>query len=132
MACRRVVLASSAFLIVAGVMPATGDDWRLYQSHNHIAFLEAAPEIDDGYKGPIITGARAEIRSLDATLQPPRWRWAVQCCYSRKPLDWVSQKSCVRSCLRLCTLRANDAFHPYFVSPAVQFSSKNFRNLYSA
>jgi len=102
MARRRVVLASTAFLIGAGVLPATaGDDWHLYQSHgplwhathraiyeseNRIAFLEAAPEIDDGYKGPIITGARAGIRRLDATLQPPRWRWAVQCCYSRKPI----------------------------------------------
>ena len=102
MACRRVVIASSVFLVGAGVLPATaGDDWHLYQSHgrlwhathraiyeseNRIAFLEAAPEIDDGYKGPIITSARAEIRGLDATLQPPRWRWAVQCCYSRKPI----------------------------------------------
>ena len=72
------------FPTALGVMPATaGDDWRLYQSHgrlwhathraiyaleNHIAFLEAAPAIDDGYKGPIITRARAEIRGLDATL----------------------------------------------------------------
>jgi hypothetical protein len=102
MACRRVVLASSALLIGAGVLPATaGDDWHLYQSHgrlwhathraiyeleNRIAFLEADPESDDDYKGPVITGARAQIRGLNATLQPPRWRGAVPCCYSRKPI----------------------------------------------
>ena len=51
-----------------------------------IAFLEADPQTDDGYKAPIITKARAEIRRLQATLGPPQWRWTTPCCYSRKPI----------------------------------------------
>jgi hypothetical protein len=54
----------------------------IYDLEKRIAFLEADPEIDD----LIITGARADIRRLNATLHPPRWRWAVPCCYSRKPI----------------------------------------------
>ena len=100
MASRRVVLLSSAFLVAGGVLPAAaGDDLHLHLSHgrpwyaahlaiyeleSRIAFLEADPERIDDYQRPIITGARAEIRGLNATLQPPRWRWAVPCCYSRR------------------------------------------------
>ena len=66
----RIVLSSTAFLVAVGVLPAAaGDYWHLYRHHgshwhavhrgiyeleNRIAFLEADPQIDDGYKGPII------------------------------------------------------------------------------
>jgi hypothetical protein len=68
-----------------------GSHWRathgaIYAAENRIAFLEANPEIDDGDKGPIITGARADILRLRATLHPARWRWASPCCYSRRPI----------------------------------------------
>jgi hypothetical protein len=53
---------------------------------NRIAFLEADPEIDDGYKAPIIGNAWADILRLGATLRPARWRWAVPCCYARRPI----------------------------------------------
>ena len=44
-----------------------GPQWHavhsgIYGLNNRIAFLEANPEIDDGYKAPIITGKRADIR----------------------------------------------------------------------
>jgi hypothetical protein len=65
--------------------------WRaahtaIYELENRIAFLEADPEVDDGYKAPIIVRARADILGLRATLHPARWRWAVPCCYSRRPI----------------------------------------------
>jgi hypothetical protein len=65
-------------------------DWlatrhAIYELENMIAFLEADPQTDDGYKAPIITRARAEIRRLQAALGPPQWRWTTPCCYSRKP-----------------------------------------------
>ena len=49
------------------------DHWRatraaIYELENRIAFLEADPEIDDGYKAPIIVRARADICGLRATL----------------------------------------------------------------
>jgi hypothetical protein len=102
MTSRRVVLLSSALLLAPGALPAmAGDYWQLYRHHdrqwhtlhrsiyeleNRVALLEANPEIDDAYKGPLISGARADIRGLNANLDPPRWRWAVPCCYSRKPV----------------------------------------------
>jgi len=78
-----------------------GPHWRaihgaIYEQENRIAFLEADPEIDDGYKAPIITGARHDVRWLRAKLPPAhghygRWaspygRWASPCCYSRRPI----------------------------------------------
>jgi hypothetical protein len=107
---RRLFFACAALLLASGVSPATagepwldgpwhhgywhhghGPHWRaihgaIYESDNRIAFLEADPEIDDGYKGPIITGARADIVRLRATLHPAHWRWASPCCYSRRPI----------------------------------------------
>ncbi len=68
-----------------------GGHWRathaaIYALENRIAFLEADPEIDDGYKAPIIGKARADILELRATLRPAHWRWASPCCYSRRPI----------------------------------------------
>ncbi len=50
-------------------------DWlathhAIYELENLIAFLEADPQTDDGYKAPIITKARAEIRRLQASARP--------------------------------------------------------------
>lgn len=102
MTSHRVLFLSSALLLAAGALPATaGEYWQLYRHHDRhwhtvhrsiyglehrIAVLEANPEIDDADKGPLISGARADIRGLNAKLDPPRWRWAAPCCYSRKPV----------------------------------------------
>lgn len=53
---------------------------------NLIARLEANPDIDDGYKGPIITKARAKILKLRAELGLQHPVWPTPCCYSRKPI----------------------------------------------
>jgi hypothetical protein len=98
----RMVLLSSALLLAPGALPAmAGEYWQFYRHHdrrwhpvhrsiyeleNSIALLEANPAIDDAYKGPLISGARADIRGLNATLDSPRWLWATPCCYSRKPI----------------------------------------------
>ncbi len=58
----------------------------IYELENLIAFVKADPQTDDGYKAPIITRARAEIRRLQATLGRAQWRWTTPCCYSRRPL----------------------------------------------
>jgi hypothetical protein len=98
----RVVLLLSASVFASGVLPAVaGEYWQVYRHHdrhwhtvhrsiyeleNRIALLEANPEVDDADKGPLISSARADIRGLNATLDPPRWQWAVPCCYSRQPI----------------------------------------------
>jgi hypothetical protein len=99
MTTQRWVLAGAAAVLLGGLSPAAaGDHWRhrhgeryatrhaIYELENRIAFLEANPEIDDGYKGPIITQARADILRLRAGLRPATWRWASPCCYSRRPI----------------------------------------------
>jgi hypothetical protein len=106
MTTKRDAFACAGFLLALSALPAMADDWydgpteRWYDANRHrrathgaiyeletrIAFLEANPEIDDGYKAPIINGARADILRLRATLRPPQWRWASPCCYSRKPI----------------------------------------------
>jgi hypothetical protein len=99
---RHVVFAWCALLVAAGVSPAMGQDywygywhqsprWRvvdgaIYQLNNRIAFLEADPDIDDGYKGPIISGVRRDIRRLNGTLRAARWEWPTPCCYGRRPI----------------------------------------------
>jgi hypothetical protein len=96
MTMRRAILLC-AVLLFAGIAPpavAWEDDnggWQatrhaIYELENLIAFLEADPQTDDGYKAPIITKARAEIRRLQATLGHAQWRWTTPCCYSRRPI----------------------------------------------
>ena len=96
----RAMFTCVAFLLAFGVPPVAaepfwdggyGEDWAathaaIYQLENRITFLQADPEIDDGYKAPIIGKARAEIMQLRATLPPANWRWASPCCYSRRPI----------------------------------------------
>jgi hypothetical protein len=97
---RRALFTCIALLLAAIVSPATAgqcrhdadpDCWRathgaIYELENVIALLEADPAVDDGYKAPVITRARADILRLRATLSPARWHWPTPCCYSRKPI----------------------------------------------
>jgi hypothetical protein len=98
----RVILPLSALFIGIDALPAAaGDCCQLYRHHdrrwhdvhhgiyeleNRIALLQADPTIDHDDKGPTVTAARAEIRRLSTTFDPPGWRWAVPCCYRRKPI----------------------------------------------
>jgi hypothetical protein len=101
MAMGRIV-SLCAVLALAGVASsARAGDWdtgqpgqfsywdtrdAIYQKENLIARLEANPDIDEGYKGPVITAARADIHRLRATLGPPQEPGPLPCCYTRKPL----------------------------------------------
>lgn len=92
----RAILLYAAFLFAGIASPAVAwegenGDWQatrhaIYELEKMIAFLEADPQTDDGYKAPIITRARAEILRLQATLGRPQWRWTTPCCYSRRPI----------------------------------------------
>lgn len=58
----------------------------IYHMENRIAFLEANPDADDGYKGPIIDRLHHKILHIRAAVGP-RWpHWPTPCCYSRKPI----------------------------------------------
>ena len=98
---RAAVLAGMAVILAGGVSSASADQarrhrhehghWRathaaIYALENRIAYLEADPEIDDGYKAPIIGKARADVTLLRTTLRPAHWGWATPCCYTRRPL----------------------------------------------
>jgi hypothetical protein len=99
---RGVIFAWCALLLAGSLSPAMAQDywygywhhsprWRavdggIYQLNNRIAFLEANPDIDDGYKGPIISRARRDIRKLNATLLPAQWEWPTPCCYGRRSI----------------------------------------------
>jgi hypothetical protein len=96
----RLAVFACAVLSLAclGSTAEAGQHWRwshgywrttyetIYQLQNEIALLEADPAVDDGYKAPIISRARADVIKLRATLPPARWRWTVPCCYSRRPI----------------------------------------------
>jgi len=96
----RIALVSTALLLAGSVVPAlAADDWvvfdtspwwairhAIYETGNRVAFLQADPEIDDGYKGPIITWAQREIRKLHATLPAAHWQHESPCCYARRPI----------------------------------------------
>jgi hypothetical protein len=94
--CAALLLALAASPAVAGELlykaPAVAVvGWRairdaIYERENRIAYLEADPETDDGYKAPIIERTRAEIRHLQAMRPPAQWRWTTPCCYSRRPI----------------------------------------------
>ena len=96
MSMRRSLLLCSVLLFAGLGSPVLAwedenADWSatrsaIYELEKQIAFLEADPQTDDGYKAPIIARARAEIRRLQATLGPPQWRWTTPCCYSRPPI----------------------------------------------
>ena len=106
MTMKHAVFGCTGLLLALSASAALAEDWydgpperwydandhrrathgAIYELENRIAFLEANPDIDDGYKAPVVNGARADMRRLRATLRPPQWRWASPCCYSRKPI----------------------------------------------
>jgi hypothetical protein len=101
MAMGRIIAVCVAFAAAGMVSPVRAGDWdggqpgqlsywdtrdAIYQKENLIARLEANPDIDEGYKGPVITAARAEIHRLRATLGPLQEAGAPPCCYTRKTL----------------------------------------------
>jgi hypothetical protein len=58
----------------------------IYHMENHIAFLQADPYADDGYKGPIIDHLHRKILRIRAKVGM-RWpHWPTPCCYSRRPI----------------------------------------------
>ncbi len=70
---------------------AHADQWYavrqgIYDLENTISGLEAHPQVDDGYRAPIIRHARRDIWRLRAQIAPAQWRWPSPCCYSRKPI----------------------------------------------
>ena len=97
---RHTVFAGIALIVASSAAPAAAGQlrheghaahWRathqaIYEQGNDIALLEADPEADDGYKAPVITRARTDIRWLRATLPAAQWRWTSPCCYSRRPI----------------------------------------------
>jgi len=100
MTMRRAVVVVAVLFAAPFGSPAAAEEaahwsqvgrWRatheaIYGLENRIALLEADPQVDDGYRAPIISHARAEIRRLRASLPAAHWRWTVACCYSRKPI----------------------------------------------
>jgi hypothetical protein len=101
---RYAAVASALLFLAGGLSPVSAQEWphgwqghhhhghwrvvhgAIYESENRIAFLEADPEIDDGYKAGVIGKTRADVNALRSSLRPPHWRWASPCCYSRPPL----------------------------------------------
>jgi hypothetical protein len=64
--------------------------WRAHQAISHaanrIAYLEANPNADESFKGPVIEQLHAHMLRVRAAIGP-RWpHWPTPCCYSRKPL----------------------------------------------
>jgi hypothetical protein len=95
----RGVLALTALLLACAVSPAFADGWfeghgerwyaihrDIYELENRIARLEADPQMDDGYRAPVVAAARREIRRLQAAIPAAHWRWTDPCCYSRRPI----------------------------------------------
>jgi hypothetical protein len=64
--------------------PAIRDD--IYADTKLIAHLEANPDIDEAFKGPIILAARADVHCLRKILGPGERISAAPCCYFRKRL----------------------------------------------
>jgi hypothetical protein len=53
---------------------------------NRIAYLEADPNADDAYRGPIIDKLHRKALRLRTAIGP-RWpHWPTPCCYSRRPI----------------------------------------------
>jgi len=97
----RCALALIALVLACGLAPAFADSWSwraghgdrwyavhrdIYELENQIALLEADPQMDDGFRAPIIESARKEIKRLQAKLAPAHWRWTEPCCYGRRPI----------------------------------------------
>jgi hypothetical protein len=95
-----IAFVLTALVLATSATPSMAYDWlrrpRSYEwrdvhraineLNKRIAFLEANPEIDEGYKAPIIRQLRADIYKLRSTLYPADWEWATPCCYGRPPI----------------------------------------------
>ncbi len=58
----------------------------IYHMQNHIAYLEANPNVDDADKGPVIDHLHHKVLRIRAEVGP-RWpHWPTPCCYSREPI----------------------------------------------
>jgi hypothetical protein len=94
-------LTLTALALACGLSPALADGWSwhaadsdrwhavrhdIYELENQIASLEADPQMDDGFRAPMIASARRQIRWLQAKIAPAYWRWTDPCCYSRRPI----------------------------------------------
>jgi hypothetical protein len=77
--------AAGQRLTAADLCYRCGDE-TIYGLTSLIAYLEANPDVDDAFKGPIITWSRARIFKLRAALGPRRPQWPAPCCYTREPL----------------------------------------------
>jgi hypothetical protein len=56
----------------------------IYADTKLIAHLEANPDIDEAFKGPIVLAARADVHRLRKILGPGERISAAPCCYFRK------------------------------------------------
>jgi hypothetical protein len=100
MMARHTIFACSALLFACtGSAASAGQPWHwghaghwhairhaIYELENRIALLQADPEIDDGYKAPVISRARADTFRLRRQLGPAQWRWVSPCCYGRRSI----------------------------------------------
>ncbi len=96
---RRVLYLCGIAWLICAASPAMAGGCDLHSEHcwlrahrvithkqNHIAFLEANPDVDDGIKGRIITHLHRKVLHIRAYIGP-RWpHWPTPCCYSRPPL----------------------------------------------
>jgi len=95
---RRILCLCSILAIACMASPAAADcndqpEYCWSRAHhamahmeNRIAYLEADPNADDAYKGPIIDALHRNVLRLRAAIGP-RWpHWPTPCCYSRRPI----------------------------------------------
>ena len=89
-----LLLASPAMLASAAMAGCEGDAQTCWaEAHdalsdmgNRIASLQANPDADDAYKGPIIDHLSTKRLRLRAVIGA-RWpHWPTPCCYSRRPI----------------------------------------------
>ncbi|MGH6677087.1 MAG: hypothetical protein ACRECE_12800 [Xanthobacteraceae bacterium] len=89
--CGLLGVTFTASPALAGCGPYGARCWEhahhvIYHMQNRIAFLEADPYIDDGYKGPIITHLHRKVLHIRAVIGPHWPHWPTPCCYSRRPI----------------------------------------------
>jgi len=94
---RILALCAFAYLVFAATPASAGCDladehcWLdahsvITNKQNHIAFLEANPDADDGYKAHVIPHLHHKVMRIRAYIGP-RWpHWPTPCCYSRRPI----------------------------------------------
>jgi hypothetical protein len=58
----------------------------IYADTKLIAHLEANPDVNEAFKGPIVLAARADVHRLRKILGPGERISAAPCCYFRKRL----------------------------------------------